>query len=84
MPSLHLLRSSYDGLVYDFPCDFFGHRMWLRATMFTFTLFTVIVRFHVLGIVEGPKTKPLQRLYGDRTEIVRGSYGDRAISARLQ
>ena len=26
--------------------------------MFTFTLFTVIVRFHVLGIVEGPKTKP--------------------------
>ena len=24
MPSLHLLRSSYDGLVYDFPCDFGG------------------------------------------------------------
>ena len=24
MPSLHLLRSSYDGLVYDFPCDFWG------------------------------------------------------------
>ena len=21
MPSLHLLRSSYDGLVYDIPCD---------------------------------------------------------------
>ena len=46
--------------------------------MFTFTLFTVIVRFHVLGIVEGPKTKPyggcteiVQRLYGGRREIVR-------------
>ena len=24
MPSLHLLRSSYDGLVYDIPCDFWG------------------------------------------------------------
>ena len=24
MPSLHLLRSSYDGLVYDFPCDLGG------------------------------------------------------------
>ena len=24
MPSLHLLRSSYDGLDYDFPCDFGG------------------------------------------------------------
>ena len=78
MPSLHLLRSSYDRLVYDFPCDFWGHRRWLRATMFTFTLFTVIVRFHVLGIVEGPKTKPyrgcteiVQRLYGGRREIVR-------------
>ena len=75
MPSLHLLRSSYDGLVYDFS---WGHRRWLRATMFTFTLFTVIVRFHVLGIVEGPKTKPyrgctaiVQRLYGGRREIVR-------------
>ena len=57
---------------------FWGHRRWLRATMFTFTLFTVIVRFHVLGIVEGPKTKPyrgctdiVQRLYGGRREIVR-------------
>ena len=46
--------------------------------MFTFTLFTVIVLFHVLGIVEGPKTKPyrgcteiVQRLYGGRREIVR-------------
>ena len=46
--------------------------------MFTFTLFTVIVRFHVLGIVEGPKTNPyrgctviVQRLYGGRREIVR-------------
>ena len=46
--------------------------------MFTFTLFMVIVRFHVLGIVEGPKTKPyrgcteiVQRLYGGRREIVR-------------
>ena len=46
--------------------------------MFTFTLFTVIVRFHVLGIVEGPKTKPyrgcteiVHKLYGGRREIVR-------------
>ena len=36
--------------------------------MFTFTLFTVIVRFHVLGIVEGPKQS--------RTEAVRRSYRD--------
>ena len=43
-----------------------------------FTLFTVIMRFHVLGIVEGPKTKPyrgcmeiVQRLCVDRADIIR-------------
>ena len=57
--------------------------------MFTFTLFTVIVRFHVLGIVEGPKTKPyrgcteiVQRLYGGRREIVRFLRGYSNIYAR--
>ena len=56
---------------------FGGHRRWLRATIFMFTLFTVIVRFHVLGIVEGPKTKPyrgcteiVQRLCDDRADII--------------
>ena len=37
-----------------------------------------------IGHRRGAKDKAVQRLYGDRTEIVRGSYGDRAISARLQ
>ena len=43
-----------------------------------FTLFTVIVRFHVLGIVVGPQTKPyrgcteiVQRLCDDRADIIR-------------
>ena len=47
--------------------------------MFTFTLFTVIVRFHVLGNRRRAKDKAVQRLYGDRTEIVRGSKLDREI-----
>ena len=58
--------------------------------MFTFTLFTVIVRFHVLGIVEGPKTKPyrgcteiVQRLYGGRREIVRFLRGYSYISTEI-
>ena len=83
MPSLHLLRSSYDGLVQAwislrFSLRFGGHRRWLRATIFMFTLFTVIVRFHVLGIVELPKTKPyrgcteiVQILCDDRADIIR-------------
>ena len=61
-----------------FSLRFGGHRRWLRATIFMFTLFTVIVRFHVLGIVELPKTKPyrgcteiVQRLCDDRADIIR-------------
>ena len=29
--------------------------------VYVYPLFTVIVRFHVLGIVEGPKDKAVQR-----------------------
>ena len=55
------------GLVYVFSLRFLGHRRWLRATMFTFTLFTVIVKdFMYWALVEGPKTKP----YRGCTEIV--------------
>ena len=42
MPSLQ----HRDRLVYDFPCDFWGI-VWLRATMFTFTLFTVSARLQL-------------------------------------
>ena len=58
-----------------FSMPFVGHRRWLRATIFMFTVFTVIVRFHVLGIVELPKTKPY-RLRGC-TEIVHRLCDDR-------
>ena len=58
MPSLHLLRSSYHGLVYDFPCDLGGIVGGYGLRFLCLYYFSVIVRFHVLGIVEGPKTKP--------------------------
>ena len=90
MPSLHLLRSSYDGLVYDFPCDFWGivGGYGLRCLRLHYLRF--IVRFHVLGIVEGPKKKPyrgcteiVQRLYGGRREIVRFLRGYSYISTEI-
>ena len=66
-----------------FPCDF-GGIVGGYGYEFTFILFTVIVRFHVLGIVEGQRqsrTEAVRRSYrdcsGGRREIVR-------CSARLQ
>ena len=95
MPSLHLLRSSYDGLVYDFPCDFWGivGGSGLRCLRY-------IIYGHgaisCIGHHRGAKDKAVQRLYGDCTWVVgrscdfcavtvtysRKSYIDRAISVQ--
>ena len=72
MPSLHLLRSSYDGLVYDFPCDFLGivGGYGLRCLRLHYYGHRAI---SCIGHRRRAKDKAVQRLYGDRTEIVRGS-----------
>ena len=78
MPSLHLLRSSYDGLVYDFSLWFGGHRRWLRATICMFTLFTVIVRIsYDLTISVRCFFAPLLK-----KKIVRSLHDQRKASAR--
>ena len=73
MPSLNLLRSSYDGLVYDFPCDFWG----IVGGYTGYDVYVYIIYGHrAISCIEhrrGAKDKAVQRLYGDCTEIVRGS-----------
>ena len=70
MPSLHLLRSSYDGLVYDFPCDFGG-----IVGGYGYDVYVYIIYGHraISCIGHRRKDKAVRRLYGDRAEIVRGS-----------
>ena len=69
MPSLHLLRSSYDGLVHEIPCDLGGivGGYGLRFLCLHYRTISCI------GHLRGAKDKVVQRLYGDRTETVRGS-----------
>ena len=80
MPSLHLLRSSYDGLVYDFPCDLGGIVSGYGLRLLCLHYLRSSCDFMYLGIVyvEGPKTKPyrgcteiVQRLCDDRADIIR-------------
>ena len=49
MPSSHLPRTPCDKMFYDFLCNFFCHRRWLRATAYVFTLSRGIVRFLLYG-----------------------------------
>ena len=71
MPRLHLLRSSYDLFVYDFPYDFFGivgghklRRLWLHCLRSPYDFFRRQTR-----------TKP----YRDLADIVRQPQGCRAV-----
>ena len=74
MPRLHLLRSSYDLIVYDFPYDFFGivggyklRRMCLHCLRSPYDFF-------------GDKLgQTLQRPCGYRTTTARLSYNHRVI-----
>ena len=78
MPSLHLLRSSYDGLVYYFPCDLGG-----IVGGYGLRFYVYIIYGHraisCIGHRRIAKDKAVQRLYGDRTEIVRWSCGYHTI-----
>ena len=52
---------------------FFRHRKWLRATAYSFTFYTSTVQFLVRAFGVGSRQS--------RTETVRRSYGNRAVSA---
>ena len=79
MPSSHFPRTPCDKFVYDFRCDFFfGHRRWLRATAYAFTLSTGIVQFHLWGLGGQPGVNP----YRDCAEIVRISCNVSAVAVQ--
>ena len=66
---------------------FFGHRRWLRATTYVFTLSTSIMQFLVRALGGKPakiRTEAAQRLYGNRaiSVIVRSPGGFRVEAAQ--
>ena len=63
-----------------FSVQFFRRRSWLRATTYAFALCTGIMRFLACALGARPG-KAVQRLCGDRTEIVRCRWSLRAVSA---
>ena len=78
MPSSHLPRTPCDKFFYDFPCDFFCHRRWLRAAAYVFTLSRCDFFY------TGPRGQPgviRKRLCGDCTEIVQCRCSCRVVSA---
>ena len=73
MLSSHLPRAPCNKFVYDFLCDFFGHRRWQRATAYVFTLSTSIVRFLVRALGGGGGGQAGVNPYRGCAEIVRKS-----------
>ena len=78
MPSSHLPWTPCDKFVLWFSVQFFGHRRWLRATAYVFTLSTGIVQFLLRGLGGQPGVNP----YRDCAEIVQKSCNVSAVSAR--
>ena len=81
MPSSHLPRAPCDKFVDDFPCDFFGHRRWLRATAYMCSHCLRASCDFFSGASGATRGKSVQRLCGDCMEIVQCQYSCRAVSA---